>query len=99
MNEDVIYKNQSYVKIRLDTNTDLTDMTAAVIKYKKPSGTTGSWNATQDETYDTRIYVDVASTDTLDESGLWSFWSYVTFSGGRVAPGRVHQEYIRVEGN
>lgn len=97
MNEDYIFKSQTALKVRLDTKIDLSSAASLKIKYKKPSGATGSWTATQDSTYPTRIYFDLV-TASIDESGVWTFWSYVTFNDGRVAPGKACQKYIQVEG-
>jgi len=95
--EDYIYKNQTALKIRLDTKISLATATTLQIKYKKPSGATGTWTAAIDPVYPTRIYYDLATTS-IDENGIWTLWSYVIFNDGRVAPGRACQKDIKVEG-
>lgn len=97
-NEDTVYKDQSALMIRLDTQVDLTDATIMKIKYKKPGGTTGEWNASKDTTYTTRIYYNIPDDTVIDESGMWTFWSFVTFAGGRAAPGNPFQKYFNIEG-
>ena len=79
-----IYKNQTALRISLDTNITLAAGDSAIIKYKKPDGNTGSWSAIIDTP---NVYYDIVSSSDLDQDGTWIFWSYVTFSGGGVAPG------------
>lgn len=95
-NEDTVYKAQSALKIRLETNIDLTDATIMKIKYRKPSSEEGAWNASKDGT---KIYRDMVDSDDIDESGTWVFWAHVTFAGGREAPGNPFQKHIKLEGH
>ena len=81
-----IYLNQSSLRIQLTTNVDITGATARLIKYKKPSGTTGSWTAQPGDVGAGVIYYDLTGTE-LDEAGTWKIWAYVTFADARVAPG------------
>jgi hypothetical protein len=107
-NEDTVYKDQSALMIRLNTKVDLTDATIMKIKYKKPGGTTGEWNASKDTTYEeridgsdvyVRIYYNIPDDTVIDESGIWTFWSHVTFAGGRAAPGNPFQKHFQIEGS
>lgn len=82
-----IYKNQTALRISLDTKADLSTATAQVIKYKKPDGTSGQFTATNGGSG--VIYYQVANSSDLDQAGRWSFWAYLTFTGGIVAPGEV----------
>jgi len=61
-------------KITLDLETDLTLATAALIKYRKPSGAEGQWTATVTET--TKLSYTLQEGD-LDEVGLWEIQPYV----------------------
>ena len=90
-----IYKNQTALRIELDTNIDLSDASSALIKYKKPSGTTGSFTAT---ITGEKVYYDIVSSSDLDEDGTWTFWSYVTFTSGTVAPGEAVSVKVYNEG-
>jgi hypothetical protein len=96
-----IYKNQTALTFKLDTKIDLTAATAAVIKYSKP-GTpvvTGSWTADIDTPVsDGIISYDIDSADDLDESGQWTIWAYVTFTGGLVAPGDPYKFIVYEQG-
>ena len=83
-----IYKNQTKVYFEATVSQDVTSATC-LIKYIKPSGTTGSWSA-QIITAATgviRYTVPAGATTILDESNNWIMWGYVTFSDGRVADG------------
>jgi predicted ATP-dependent Lon-type protease len=76
----MIFNTQGYLSIVLDTNVDLAAVGAANlgIKYKKPSGETGTWSASITQT--TKLIYNFANTD-LDEIGLWQAQAYFTVSG------------------
>lgn len=80
-----IYAGQD-VKVRLTVGQDITGASVKKIKYRKPGGTEGSWNATVEDAENGIIYYDVQDED-IDESGVWTFWAYITFADGRSAPG------------
>ena len=77
-----IYQNDIGTKIILDTETDLSDASVVKIKVKKPSGTTLEWDASIEDASAGTISYIIASSDILDETGLWSFQAYVEFSNG-----------------
>ena len=91
-----IYKDQSSLQIRLDTKVDLSGATSLLIKYEKPSGATGQWTATQYGAT-TSIFYNLSDGE-LNETGCWHFWSHVTFSDGRSAPGRMVAQKVYMEG-
>ena len=91
-----IYVNQTALTIELDTNEDITGSTC-LIKYRKPSGTEGSWSATITDATNGIIEYEV-SADDIDEAGRWVFWAYVTFSNGTKLPGEAVIEEIYEEG-
>jgi len=68
-----IYRNQTGLKLRLRVGANVNDATVTLIKYKKPSGNTGSWVASKEN--NGLSYV-TTGTD-LDESGLWQLQAYV----------------------
>lgn len=92
-----IYLNQSSLRIQLTTLVDITGATETLIKYKKPSGTTGEWTATVEAVGDGIIYYDLTG-DELDEIGTWTFWAYVTFADTREAPGEPVKIIVYSEG-
>lgn len=67
-----IFKNQSLLKIVLETSTDLTAATNLKILYKKPSQKTGSFTGVANGQ---NIEYTVADGD-IDEAGDWQFQAY-----------------------
>lgn len=92
-----IFKGQTKLRIQRTTNVDVTGGTC-VIKYKKPSGKKGSWNAVIANNTTGIIYFDVVSTDTLDEIGTWITWAHVTWEDQRAAAGEIVKMEIHTEG-
>lgn len=95
-----IYKNQSSLRLILDTDEDISTATTLQIKYSKPSGTSGTLTATISGT--TAMYYDFTNTagvSELNESGLWRFWSKVTFSDGRIGYGEPVNIMVYDEGS
>jgi hypothetical protein len=76
----MIFNTQGYLSIKLDTGVNLSTVGASnlAIKYKKPSGLTGTWSASITET--TKLIYNFSNTD-LDEIGLWQAQAYFTVSG------------------
>jgi len=60
---------------------DLTDALTVAIKYKTPSGTTGSIAATIDDAAGGLCHVDIPGA-TLSAAGDWHFMAEATFAGG-----------------
>lgn len=98
MADGKIYKNQDYLRIRIHIGYTLSGATA-LIKYRDPNGTEGSWAVTVENELNGIVYRDFAAGSPLDVSGQWTFWSHVTFSDGRVAPGQAFTEMIYDEGS
>lgn len=76
----MIFNTQGYLSIVLDTNVNLSAVgaTGLAIKYKKPSGETGTWSASITET--TKLIYNFTNTD-LDEIGLWQAQAFFTVAG------------------
>jgi len=98
----MIFKNQTSARVILqtDVNFSTNDVTTKLIKYKKPSGTTGSWTGTTLTGSETtgKIYKDFSSTDKFDEAGTWDIWAHLTFTDTRVANGAVVKYGVNNEG-
>ena len=76
-----IYVGQEDLTIKLSTGKDCSGASTLRIYYKKPSGSTGYWDATlngEDNTYIEKV--GFASTD-IDEYGPWTFQSYKEEAG------------------
>lgn len=93
-----IYKNQSFLSIKLATGVNISGAPSMKIKYRKPSGATGEWQATVFSTSGVIKY-DIASTSVLDETGTWAVWAYITFSNGKSAPGEPTKFQVYEEGS
>lgn len=81
-----VYKNQSFLNLTLNLGVDLTGAQVTQIKYQKPSGSTGSYNAEVTDETAGKIKYKFLSGD-LNESGQWAFWGYIVFSSGDTAAG------------
>ena len=92
------YKAQSALRITCTVGVNITGASVTQLRYKKPSGTTGSWTAQVSDATAGIIYYDLAEPSLIDEAGLWTFWGYITFSDGRSAPGQAVTQYFYNEG-
>jgi len=92
-----IYVGQTALTIRLTVGQDITGATC-LVKYRKPDGTEGQWSASIVTESTGEIGYTMADADQLDQSGLWTFWAYVTFSDGTVAPGEPIEKYVYSQG-
>lgn len=86
-----VFKNQKLLTIKLDCMTSLTNATGFKILYKKPSGATGAWDASQDGT-STRIMV-TCEDGKIDQAGIWQFQAYYTENTVPVYGDIVGQEF------
>ena len=78
MSRTKIYKNQSYLTIRLNTMVDISAANAARILYKKPGGKAGYWVAAVINT----TYVQYTFTGIeLNLAGTWELQAYVEIGG------------------
>lgn len=93
-----IYVGQTALTIRLTTSIDLTTAKKVEIKYIDPNGTTGTWTATVYNVATGIIEYKVASALTLNVSGVWTFWAYITFNDDTVAAGEAIKKLVYDEG-
>lgn len=93
-----IYKGQSSLRIIVKTFIDLSGAEECLVKYRKPDGTEGSFTAFVSDEQGGTIEYEVKQGD-LDVSGWWVFWAFITFIGGRTAPGRSRNIFIWEEGS
>jgi hypothetical protein len=84
----MIFTNQSYLSLELNTKIDLTDITTVEIHYRKPDGATGTWAATKSGKY--IVYQFPAGHTWLE--GEWLFQPYGTTASGRKALGTIVSE-------
>lgn len=94
-----IYRNQTALRLSLDTGIDFEQGDNAEIKYIKPDGTAGAFTAAINGNDSGIIFHDFTEPDEIDQSGWWRFWSSVTFSDGRCAAGKSVRVYVYEEGS
>jgi len=75
-----LHKGDIGAVIRLTTDLDISGASALSVKYRKPSGTTGSWTGTLNGT--NNLQYTTTDADDLDEAGDWSFQGLVTGVSG-----------------
>ena len=92
-----IFKSQTALRIKLCTNVSLSSVTSARIKYIKPTGATGEWVAELDNATQS-VYYDVLSATDINVTGIWKMWSYLTYSNGNSAAGKVVQILVIDQG-
>jgi hypothetical protein len=95
MSEQKIFVGQTALRLELATLLDSADIKSAKIKYKKPLGETGEWDAVVDD--NGIIYKDDFQTSDLDQAGTWIFWPRVVNQADQVAFGdgahqRIYEE-------
>jgi hypothetical protein len=90
-----IFKNQTYLRIKLTTGVDITGALDLRIYYRKPvSKEIGYVTAASLDNAEGILFYDIlpgdsGGSDFLDEVGKWKFWAYVEFSDSRVARGET----------
>ena len=92
-----IYKGQSSLKITVKTYIDLTGAEECLIKYRKPDGMEGSFVGTISDEQEGIFNYEIKPGE-IDLSGWWRFWAFVTFTGGRTAPGKSRKRFVWEEG-
>ena len=93
-----IYKNQSALRITMNTKIDLKGITKCEIRYQKPDGATGAFNAGIIDESQGIICHDVVSSSEIDVCGKWVLWAAISFTDGRCATGRSVALYVYEEG-
>jgi hypothetical protein len=92
-----IFKGQSALRITVKTFTDLEGIVSAVIKYRKPGGSTGELSAGVGDAAKGVIFHECLEGE-LDMDGWWVLWAFITFADGRTAAGEAAKVYVWKEG-
>jgi hypothetical protein len=101
---NIIYKDQTAVRLILDTELDLQaeGYASSKIGYKKPDGTTGEWIGAllNPPGTDGKIYYDFASGagNNFDSAGDWVVWAEITYGDGRVGYGIPKYYNVKIKG-
>jgi len=93
-----IFVGQTALNIRLKTGISLATSKAWAIKYRKPTGATGSWVAVVYDSPTGVIQYTIGSASDLDVVGTWAMWSHVTFNDNTVAAGEAVAIPVYAEG-
>lgn len=92
-----VYVNQTFLTVTLETKQNLENAQQTLIKYRKPSGLSGQFNASVVDA-DKGILQHKFTEGQLNESGQWTFWAYVVFQNGDCAAGEPSGIYVYEEG-
>lgn len=79
-----VFVGQTKLTITLDTGSKLTDVSVALIKYKKPNGVNDNFIAT---VLNNTIFYDIASATDLDSDGVWELYAHITYTDTSVIIG------------
>jgi hypothetical protein len=74
-----IFKGQSALRITLKTFTDLEGIASAVIKYRKPDGSSGEFAAGVGDMAKGVIFHECIEGE-IDMPGWWTFWAFIIFA-------------------
>lgn len=91
-----IYAGQTQLIITLSIGSDITGWSSALIKYRKPDGTEGSFIGSIDTGNQEITYTVTADTD-IDQVGEWTFWAKGTYSGGNIIVGESKPLHVFLE--
>ena len=92
-----IFNGQTALRITLKTFCDLEGIENAVIRYRKPNGSTGEFASAVGDAEKGVIFHEVIEGE-IDKSGWWAFWAFITFADGRTAAGEAAKVYIWEQG-
>ena len=92
-----IFLGQSALRITLTTFCDLEGIESAVIKYRKPGGSTGEFAAAVGDMAQGVIFHECIEGE-INAPGWWAFWAFITFADGRTAAGEAARVYVWNEG-
>lgn len=81
-----IFVRQTKLTIKMDPMADVSDVTAAKIKYIKPNGRSGEFTANLPLPTGIVEYA-IQSADDLDMPGNWKFWLHLTYGNGETIEG------------
>jgi hypothetical protein len=92
-----VYKGQSALRLTVKTLTDLEGIFSAVIKYRKPNGSTGEFVAGVGDMAKGIIFHECIEGE-IDMPGWWALWAFITFADGRTAAGETARIFVWQEG-
>ena len=94
-NQNPIFKYQTALSFRAETEVTLTNLTSQEIMYIKPvSGVTGAWAASISNATLGYMTYNVQATGDVNEVGNWKMWARAVFTDGSEAFGKVDEVYV-----
>jgi hypothetical protein len=92
-----VFAGQSALRIILKTFTDLESIISAIIRYRKPDGSTGEFTEGAADVEKGVIFHECIEGE-IDMAGWRVFWAFITFGDGRTAAGEAAKVFIWNEG-
>ena len=93
-----VFKGQSALRIIIKTFCDLEGIVTAYIKFQRPDGRRGEFEAGVSDVENGILSYECHEGD-IDVSGWWVFWAFVVFDDGRTAAGEAAKVYVWKEGS
>ena len=93
-----IFAGQSALRITVKTYTELEGVSEAVIKYRKPDGSNGSFPAAILDVANGVIFHECLEGE-INKRGWWLFWAFVRFEDGRSTAGEAARVFVWREGS
>ena len=94
-----IYKNETKLRLLVDTKCDLSGFEEVTLYLRKPDKTVVSFAAVVKDSEKGIIFYDVQSENDFDQSGWWSIWPEVRFDDDRTTCGRAVQFFVYEAGS
>lgn len=105
-NRPYLFAHQTKLRIVVETGRPLLNSATTRIKFRKPSGKEGFWEASILDIAKGSILYDVVPSIMaepkkydLDEVGTWTFWAWAKFVDGRAIPGDPVAVVVYAEGS
>jgi hypothetical protein len=92
-----IFAGQSALRLVVKTFVDLEGAAGALIKYRKPDKTTGSFPAAVIDG-EKGVIAHECIEGEMDQGGWWTLWAFIAFDDGRTAAGEAVKVYVWDEG-
>ena len=92
-----VFAGQTALRVTVKTFRDLEGIKNAIIRFRKPDGSSGEFTASVGDEAKGIIFYECIEGD-IDVSGWWTFWAFITFHDNRTAAGEATRVFIWEEG-
>ena len=89
-----IYKNETKLRLLVDTKCDLSGYEDVTLCLRKPDDSVVSFAAVVKDVEKGVVFYDVQSVDDFDQSGWWWFWVEVVFDDDRTACSEAVEKFV-----